>query len=63
MCTFIKLAKAFDTVEKIDMRGTTGKLFESYLYNISQCVRVGKYISNTKTVERGVSQGSVLDPL
>lgn len=68
---FLDLAKAFDTVsipillQKLSCLGVRGiphDWFRSYLTNRSQCVRVGKDISDQLPIEFGVPQGSVLGP-
>jgi hypothetical protein len=38
-------------------------LFESYLNNRKQCVKVGTHSSNWQTMLKGVLQGSILDPI
>lgn len=69
---FIDLAKAFDTVnhdqllESLDasgIRGNVNKLFESYLKDRPQYVKIGNTISEESTVECGVPQGTVLGPI
>jgi len=69
---FIDLRKAFDTVnhdillsklEYYGFRGTPLKLLESYLRSRRQAVRIGSTISQYKTVEMGIPQGSNLGPL
>lgn len=68
---FLDLKKAFDTVsvpillkrlEEIGVRGTSLRLFEEYLSNRKQRVRLGDHISKDATVTYGVPQGSVLGP-
>ena len=72
LCVFIDLAKAFDTVShtllldslnNIGIRGITLNLFESYLSNRYQCVKINGYLSNLRRVEYGVPQGTVLGPV
>lgn len=68
---FLDLAKAFDTVsvpilltklEHIGIRGTQLKLFQDYMTERYQCVRLGSNISENLSVTHGVPQGSVLGP-
>lgn len=68
---FLDLAKAFDTVsipklivklERIGVRDRQLKLFESYLTNRTQCVKINELISKELPVEFGVPQGSILGP-
>ena len=69
---FIDFRKAFDTIdhkillrklERYGIRGLPLKIFESYLSNRSQKVRIGEAISNSKNLNFGVPQGSILGPL
>ena len=69
---FLDLAKAFDTVshdillQKLEVYGIRGnclKLFESYLKNRYQFVKLDNEKSEVCLVEFGVPQGSVLGPL
>lgn len=68
---FLDLAKAFDTVsipklilklEKIGIRDTQLKLFQSYLTNRKQSVKIGDNISSDLPIVYGVPQGSILGP-
>lgn len=72
LCIFIDLAKAFDTVNHVQLlsalsnigiRGTANKLFKSYLQNREQHVMIGNVTSDKATVNCGVPQGTVLGPL
>lgn len=68
---FLDLKKAFDTVsvpillqklESVGIRGTPLLLFEDYLSNRKQRVKIGEYTSGDCSVSFGVPQGSVLGP-
>ncbi|CAB3261717.1 unnamed protein product [Arctia plantaginis] len=68
---FLDLAKAFDTVsvpiliekiKRLGIRGTPLRLFEDYLSERTQCVRVDEFISEERIVTYGVAQGSVIGP-
>lgn len=68
---FLDLAKAFDTVsipilidrlEDLGIRGTQIKLFESYLSDRTQIVRLGDVLSDQQPVTYGIPQGSVVGP-
>ena len=69
---FVDLQKAFDTVnheillkklEHYGLRNMTNSWFKSYLYNRKQLVSLNGEESETKVMEHGVPQGSVLGPL
>lgn len=72
LCIFIDLSKAFDTVshplllqslENIGVRGICLQLLKSYISNRQQCVRIGDVCSESRTIEYGVPQGTVLGPV
>lgn len=69
---FIDFKKAFDTVsheillKKLQRIGITGialKMFESYLRDRSQIVKINEYESTPLPVTYGIPQGSILGPL
>ena len=69
---FLDLAKAFDSVShdillrklcKYGIRGKALRLFESYLDQRSQFVKIGNIQSNLHDICFGVPQGSILGPL
>ncbi|CAF4833004.1 unnamed protein product [Pieris macdunnoughi] len=69
---FIDLKKAFDTVshklllqklECIGIKGTALKIFQSYLKNRFQVVKIDNTQSKPLPIEYGVPQGSILGPL
>ena len=71
LAVFIDFSKAFDTVNnsillrKLERYGISGNalnLFASYLDNRSQSVKVGNEISEIKSINIGLPQGSVLAP-
>jgi hypothetical protein len=71
LAVFLDLKKAFDTVsvpilvhklEMIGIRGTSLKLFKSYLSDRRQKVKMASIISAAADVSYGVPQGSVLGP-
>ncbi|KAG7312982.1 hypothetical protein JYU34_000054 [Plutella xylostella] len=69
---FLDLSKAFDTVsipillhklEMLGIRGTQLKLFENYLTERTQCVKIGNVVSSDQeNTGFGVPQGSILGP-
>lgn len=69
---FLDLSKAFDTVsipilmsklERIGVRGLALDIFQDYLSNRTQAVKVGECISDDAKLCFGVPQGSILGPL
>lgn len=69
---FIDLKKAFDTVshqiliKKLQLIGIEGKaleIFDSYLQNRKQVVKMGETQSSSMPITYGVPQGSILGPL
>ena len=67
----LDLSAAFDTVvhdillrdcESIGIEGAALAYLKSYLENRSYCVQIGETLSEVKTLEPGVPQGSVLGP-
>ncbi len=69
---FLDLKKAFDTVNheilikklaKYGINGNELNWFKSYLHNRSQAVRVNSSLSDFKTYNTGIPQGSILGPL
>lgn len=72
LALFLDLRKAFDTIshdllikklEKCGVRGVTLELFEDYLTNRHQTVKIGQTLSDPDTVICGVPQGTVLGPI
>jgi Reverse transcriptase (RNA-dependent DNA polymerase) len=72
LAIFLDLAKAFDTVnhsillskmEDIGIRGLPLTLFKNYLSSRMQLVKIGDTLSNSKKVNTGVPQGTVLGPI
>ena len=66
------LSAAFDTVvhnvllqdcKNIEIEGDALKYLRSYLENRSYCVQIGTSFSNTRHLQRGIPQGSVLGPI
>ncbi|KAG5898714.1 hypothetical protein JTB14_020908 [Gonioctena quinquepunctata] len=69
---FLDLAKAFDTVDHnillqrladIGVRCVALEIFEDYLTNRTQIVKVNESLSDPLLVTRGVPQGTVLGPI
>ena len=69
---FLDLSKAFDCIdhtilltklENYGIRGTSLKWFESYLGNRYQYVVLNKTQSQTVSIDTGVPQGTILEPL
>ena len=69
---FLDIFKAFDTIDRrillaklwhYGIRPVTNKWLDSYLSNRKQLVEVNGICSDTKIIEFGVSQGSILGPL
>jgi hypothetical protein len=69
---FLDLQKAFDTVDielllkklhKYGIKSTAYKMFQSYLTNRLQCVKIRGKLSTCKNISIGVPQGSILGPL
>lgn len=72
LTVFLDLAKAFDTVDHvillnrlqdINIRGVVFELFQDYLTNRIQKVKINNSISEPQTITRGVPQGTILGPL
>lgn len=68
---FLNLAKAFDSVHvfklmtkinKVGFRGYSLKIFESYLGDRTQYVKIGSITSKFNSLSYGVPQGSILGP-
>ena len=71
ICMF-DLAKCFDTVDhkllflklsKYGLNGTELQWFTNYLNERTQVVTINSKMSNTKLIDKGVPQGSILGPL
>lgn len=71
LCIFLDLTKAFDTVsvsqllvkmERMGIRGCALEIFEDYLSDRAQVVKIGKFISENASLKFGVPQGSILGP-
>ena len=72
IATFLDLKKAFDTVnhkilisklEKCGVRGPALKLFENYLSDRLQTLKIGHHNSDKLLLKTGVPQGTILGPL
>ena len=68
---FYDLASAFDTVEfsvlltelfKAGIQGKWWRLIRHWYHNLTSQVKLGKNLSRTFSLERGIRQGSVLSP-
>lgn len=71
-CLFLDLQKAFDCVDyeilqfklnKLNFNSPQLNFFDSYLTNRKQRVKIGDTLSESKTIVKGVPQGSILGPL
>ena len=66
---FVKLEKAFDTVDhkillsKLQNKGKSKHWFESYLTNCKEVIKIGNILSEKKFITCGVPQGSTLGPI
>ena len=69
---FLDIEQAYDTVviegllSKLKTRGIRGKMFnflQQYLTNRTYQVRINNQLSETKTLSKGLPQGSILSPL
>lgn len=69
---FLDLEKAFDTIDheillsklkSYDIMGIAKNLFESYLTNHKQVVKVGNELSEQNFITCGVPQKSILGPI
>jgi len=69
---FLDLAKAFDTIphgklimklERFGIRSHTRNLFENYLSDRYQRVRVNGHLSKPEKIQIGIPQGTVLGPI
>ena len=70
--SFIDFSKAFDTVNHsillnklsaLGVRGLPHSWFSSYLLNRQHCVKIRYHLSDYRTTNIGVPQGSILGPL
>ena len=71
-CIFVDLRKAFDTVnhkilldkmERYGIRGLALKWFASYLSHRKYRVKGGSSVSQLKTNNIGIPQGSIVEPI
>lgn len=71
LAIFLDLAKAFDTVsvpilvsklERMGVRDLQLRLFEDYLADRTQCVKIGEHVSEEVEISYGAPQGSILGP-
>ena len=69
---FIHVAKVFDTVchkklfdrlKNVGVRGNTLRLFENYLTDKKQRVKIDETVSSSQSISTGVPQGTVLGPV
>ena len=69
---FLDLAKAFNSIsheiflkkaESSNLSQSTILLFQSFLANRTQCVKLGIDLSDKLTINHGVLQGTMLGPL
>ena len=69
---FLDLAKAFNSIsheiflkkaESSNLSQSTILLFQSFLANRTQCVKLGIDLSDKLTINHGVPQGTMLGPL
>ena len=72
ICIFVDFKSAFDTInhtkllqilESVGIRGNILGWFKSYITERTYSIKLGQYISESKAMERGVPQGSILGPL
>ena len=72
LLVLLDLSAAFDTVDHqlllndffdCGIEGTALSLLESYIVNREQCVAIDESLSEPKTLQYGVPQGSVLGPV
>lgn len=72
LSVFVDLAKAFDTIphdrllekmESVGIRGDVNSLFQNYLFNRTQRVKIGNIYSQVRNTTIGIPQGTVLGPI